>query len=99
MDRATPWSAVDRALGVAWGLGVRRAEVLFTRGRVDLALRPGAPPEAGYVLPRDFGAVALTLAADAGDRPDPAARFDDATRAWPARRAVTVRVSAAADAP
>ncbi|MFO0608707.1 MAG: serine/threonine-protein kinase [Polyangiales bacterium] len=63
-DARAPGAVVGRALAVAWGVGVRRAEVLFTRGRSPGALPPGAPEEAAWVLPRDFVALPVALGAD-----------------------------------
>jgi len=63
MDGQVPWHLAARALGVAWGLGVREVQVLFTRG-APLQLSATAPPEAAYAIARDFGALRVTLTLD-----------------------------------
>ncbi len=69
-DRTLPWRVVDRALGAAYDLGVRRADVVLLPGAMP-ALDPGAPPEARVVLPRDLRALELRLVAE-GEGPRPA---------------------------
>ncbi len=69
VDASVPWRAVREALTVARDLGARRATFLFTRGATPVIER-GAPPEAGYSLPTDFGGLTVTLATDGS-------RYDD----------------------
>ena len=45
---------------MAWGLGVRKVQLLFTRG-APFQLSARSPPEAAYALPRDFGALSVEL--------------------------------------
>jgi serine/threonine-protein kinase len=66
VDRGVAWGRVARALGVAYALGVRRVEVLLTRGPAP-RLSAQAPLEAAYALPRDFGAVRVELAVGEGE--------------------------------
>jgi hypothetical protein len=75
IDRDVPWAAALRALRVAHKAGARRVELLYTRGPRPV-LGAGGPPEASYVVPRDFVAVPVELAED-GFTAAPAARFGD----------------------
>ncbi len=63
IDREVPWSSVERLLRIARSAGARRVEILFTRGAPP-AIPPGAPPEAGYLLPKDFVALPASLEED-----------------------------------
>jgi tRNA A-37 threonylcarbamoyl transferase component Bud32 len=80
IDARAPGDVVRRALAVAWGVGVRRAELLFTRGRSPGALAPDAPEEAAWVLPRDFVALPVTLAPQGLAVTDE--RFDAQSARW-----------------
>lgn len=92
VDRRVEWATVARALGVAWGVGVREVEVLFTRGAA-LRWRAGAPVEAGYALPRDFGVVRVRLSEREGERVDGVDRsFGEVSGDWPSRGALVLRV-------
>jgi hypothetical protein len=61
VDRRVPWSRVSDLLGLACQAGARKAEVLFTRGG-PVAIPGSAPPEAGELVPGDFGALDVGLA-------------------------------------
>jgi hypothetical protein len=74
-DRRIMWAVVQRALGVAYALGVTRAQMLFTRGHAP-SVSSRAPPEAAYALPRDFGAVDVELSDSAGWEPGAALSMD-----------------------
>jgi hypothetical protein len=65
VDRSVSVQKVARALGVAYGLGISKVEVLFTRGSAP-TVAAGAPPEALYAIPRDFGAVEVELSDQRG---------------------------------
>ena len=67
IDREVPYGSVLRLLQLARGAGVRRIELLLTRGPRP-SIPPSAPPEAAYAVATDFVAVQVTLAAD-GLRP------------------------------
>jgi len=88
-DAQVGGAVVRRALAVAWGVGVRRAEVLFTRGSAPGTLPPGAPEEAAWVLPRDFVALPVTLGAE-GVAIDDGRRFGEQAARW--ARGVTLAV-------
>jgi hypothetical protein len=64
IDRKVAWHAVDRLLGIAYRAGVRRVEVLLTRGPAPV-LAADAPPEASWVLAKDFVAIDVELVAPA----------------------------------
>jgi hypothetical protein len=83
-DREVKWGTLRRLLALAREAGARHVEVLLTRGPSPRIPERG-PPEAGYVIARDFVAVTATLD-DAGfDAPD-AARFGDVAPALAAAR-------------
>ncbi len=65
VDRHVRWSIVRGALRVARGLGVHRVDVLYTRGESP-RWSGTSPSEATYALPRDFGALPVRIATDAG---------------------------------
>ncbi|MEW5852913.1 MAG: serine/threonine-protein kinase [Myxococcota bacterium] len=65
VDRRVSWQRVARALGVAYGLGIRRVELLLTRGAPP-QIPARAPPEAALALPMDFSAVPAELVTDGG---------------------------------
>jgi hypothetical protein len=93
-DRAVAWRSLSRALAVAFGVGVRRADVLLTRGPAP-RLTASAPPEAAYALPRDFVAVRIELSSVDGLTFANDARFEAVARDLVARaegRSVHVRV-------
>jgi hypothetical protein len=60
VDARVPWRTVRSALIVARDLGVREVVFLFQRGPAPV-LQPGDPPEAAYVVPKDFGGLAVEL--------------------------------------
>ncbi len=64
VDRKVAWHAVDRLLGIAYRAGVRHAEVLLTSGPAPI-LGADAPPEASWVLAKDFVAIDVELVAAA----------------------------------
>ncbi len=68
IDRRVPWARVASLLELACQAGARHAELLFTRGGAPVIARD-APPEAGELLPRDFGALDVTLADEGFDAP------------------------------
>ncbi len=74
IDREVDFGSLLLFLRIARSAGVRRGEILLTRGRAP-ALPATAPPEAGYVLASDFAAVPIELA-DEGFRARDEARFD-----------------------
>jgi hypothetical protein len=63
VDRDVLWGSVRPALAVAHELGVHEVVFLFSRGPAPV-LAPGDPPEAAYVLPRDFGGLAVKIGED-----------------------------------
>jgi Protein kinase domain len=63
-DRSLRFQSVVQALAVAQRAGVKRIELLFTRGAPPL-LDEDAPPEASYALPDDFLAIPFVLSGDA----------------------------------
>ncbi len=74
VDSAVRWTHVQRVMRAAFDVGVRRAELLFTRGpRPRFAA--DAPPESRYALPADFGALGVELSASATDDDAPDAPF------------------------
>jgi len=75
-DREVPWGTVLRLLRLARRSGAERIDLLLSRGPAPKPL-PGAPAEAGWVVPTDFVAVPARLA-DSGLAPDAGARFGDA---------------------
>ncbi len=60
IDRRVPWSRVTTLLGLACEAGARHVELLYTRGAPP-KIPVDAPPEAGDLLPRDFGALSVDL--------------------------------------
>jgi tRNA A-37 threonylcarbamoyl transferase component Bud32 len=65
VDREVPGATLQRLLAAARTAGVRRVELLLTRGE---APRLGkGPPEIGVVLPGDFVALPAELADDGAD--------------------------------
>lgn len=79
IDRRVPWSRVTALLDLGCQAGARRAEVLFTRGQA-LTMPRGAPPEAGELLPRDFGALDIELSEKGFEAPGGDAFADVAAR-------------------
>lgn len=63
IDRSVPYRSFQELLTVARQSGVRRAELRLLREEPP-ALDEDAPPEARYVLPRDFVAVVVRLGED-----------------------------------
>jgi hypothetical protein len=61
IDKSVPYGVVTTLLGIAYAAGVRKIEILLTRGR-PFVVPIGAPPEMGYALPGDFIAVPAALA-------------------------------------
>ncbi len=61
VDRSAPWSRVVELLTIARDSGATNVELLLTRG-ASPAIPPNAPPEAGALLPSDFGALRVSLA-------------------------------------
>jgi tRNA A-37 threonylcarbamoyl transferase component Bud32 len=96
VDRHVSASVMARALEVAWGVGVRRVEILFTHGKRVPVLSPSAPAEAAWVLPRDFTSVALQLGAT-GLKLDETRSFGDQSEA--VRHATSISVTGATDTP
>ncbi len=82
IDREVEWPAALRLLRLAYEAGARDVEILLTRGPAP-EITPGGPPEAGWLLPKDFIAVptALTMASGAETGTPPArsggGRFSD----------------------
>ncbi len=72
VDRQIDGETLRRLLQIARGAGVRRVEVLLTRGASPGLLR--GPPEIDVVLPHDFVALPATLA-DTGIALPPGERF------------------------
>jgi hypothetical protein len=64
IDREVEGAALLHLLQIARGAGVRRVEVLLTRGESP-RLGQGGPPEIAVVIPADFVAIPVDLA-DAG---------------------------------
>jgi tRNA A-37 threonylcarbamoyl transferase component Bud32 len=62
-DREIPYGTLARVLGIAKTSGVRRAELLLTRGRSPL-IPASAPSEASYVLASDFVAIPIEISAE-----------------------------------
>jgi serine/threonine protein kinase len=62
IDREVRWGVAREVLGLARGLGVRRVQLLFTRGEAP-SLSPSSPPEASYLLASDFAALPAHLTA------------------------------------
>jgi hypothetical protein len=60
IDREVPWGMAREVLGLARRLGVRRVQLLFTRGEAP-ALSPSSPPESSYLLASDFAALPARL--------------------------------------
>src|SRR5262249_27025608 len=63
VDREVNGGALLRLLQIARSAGVRRIELLLTRGEAP-RIGPSAPPEAGIVIPGDF----VALPGELGDR-------------------------------
>ena len=74
IDREVDFGSLLLFLRIARSAGVRRGEILLTRGRAP-ALPATAPPEAGYVLASDFAAVPIELADEGFSAPE-GDRFD-----------------------
>jgi serine/threonine protein kinase len=72
-DREIPYGTLTRVLGIAKTSGVRRAELLLTRGRSPL-IPASAPSEASYVLASDFVAIPIEISAE-GFRADASEPF------------------------
>jgi hypothetical protein len=60
VDREVDYGSLLLFLRIARSAGVKRGEILLTRGRAP-ALPASAPPEASYVLASDFAAVPIEL--------------------------------------
>jgi hypothetical protein len=60
VDRRVRGASVRSALQVAYGLGARHVDVLFTRGEAP-QWRGLGPAETTFALPRDFGALPVAL--------------------------------------
>jgi hypothetical protein len=60
IDREVPGKAIVRLLRIARSAGVRKIEILLTRGAPP-RLVPNGPPEIGVVIPRDFVALPVEL--------------------------------------
>jgi tRNA A-37 threonylcarbamoyl transferase component Bud32 len=60
VDQHAPWSRVVELLTIARDSGASNAELLLTRGTTP-AIPAMAPPEAGALLPSDFGALRVSL--------------------------------------
>ena len=76
IDRRTAWRDVERLLGIARRAGVRRIEILLTRGPGP-HVPEGAPPEANWVLASDFVAIAAELGDTGFSSPDPSSTFGE----------------------
>ena len=63
IDRRVETGVLVHLLRIARGAGVRRVEILLTRG-ASTRLPPRAPPEAAIVLPTDFVALPAELSDD-----------------------------------
>ncbi len=81
-DRQVDAETLRRLLQIARGAGVRRVEVLLTRGASPGLLR--GPPEVDVVMPHDFVALPATLA-DAGVPLASGERFGDVAPALVSR--------------
>ncbi len=92
VDRHVPFAIVRSALRVARRLGVERVDVLFTRGESP-TWRVDAPDEAGFALPRDFGAATITLSGSSGLEADDAAPWSRVAPELLADASRTVRVN------
>ena len=68
IDREVKGGTLARLLGIARGAGVRRIEILLTRGDSP-RVPPRAPPETGIALPGDFVALPAELADDGVELP------------------------------
>ncbi len=68
VDRSVPLSRLRQLCAIAFDAGARSAEVLLTRGPL-VSVPAGAPPEAGYLLPRDFVAFRVKLERGSGQAP------------------------------
>ncbi|NUP05837.1 MAG: serine/threonine protein kinase [Polyangiaceae bacterium] len=88
VDRAVPWSRVEELLALSYEGGARSVDLLLTRG-AEPAIPRGAPPEVANLLPRDFGAVEITLG-DTGFESD-ASTFADVTEKFLQTRAQSQR--------
>ncbi len=86
IDRRVPWTRVEELLAIAHEAGARSVDFLLTRGEQP-TIPKRAPAEVSHLLPRDFGAVAVTLS-DAGLEPT-SASFDEVAAALLAARAET----------
>jgi tRNA A-37 threonylcarbamoyl transferase component Bud32 len=97
IDREVPYELVARVLRIARGCGVRRAEVLLTRGRPPV-IPVRAPAEASHVLASDFVAIPVELV-DRGERAEARVPFATVAEHWIrlARDEGSVRVEAAAE--
>ena len=103
VDREVPWSTVLRLLALSHDAGALRIEIMLTHGAPPRIPERG-PPEAGYLLARDFVAIPAKLE-PIGFEAAPAARFGDvapklvaAARAGQTPIAVAVASARAGDA-
>ncbi|MFO0548224.1 MAG: serine/threonine-protein kinase [Polyangiaceae bacterium] len=62
-DASLPWRRLLEILQLVREGGGRTIELLLTRGAV-VRIPPEAPPDAGYLIPRDFGALSIVLGDD-----------------------------------
>lgn len=69
IDREVDYGSLLLFLRIARSAGVKRAEILLTRGRAPL-LPASAPPEAAYVLASDFAAVPIELTGEGFGAPE-----------------------------
>jgi eukaryotic-like serine/threonine-protein kinase len=91
VDTAVSYGDVQRVLTIARKSGARTAEVRFARA-ASPAVADGAPPEARYLLPRDFVAVPITLA-DEGFSAHTSSAFGDVAAALAREPGRIVRVA------
>ena len=89
VDRDVLWGSVRPALLVAHELGVREVVFLFSRGPAP-SLSKDDPPEAAYVLPKDFGGLSVRIAPD-GARLPSERRFADVVADLRAASTIDVR--------
>ena len=85
IDREVKGESVSRVFQLARSAGVRRVELVLTRGASPV-LGPSAPAEARVVLPADFVAIPCDLD-PAGEPLDGGATFGDLARGLVARAA------------
>jgi hypothetical protein len=73
VDREVPWSAVLKLLAIARASGVKRVDLMLTRGPTPPR---STAPEAQIVIPSDFVALPLELSGDGFTAPE-SARFGE----------------------